>query len=270
MKNKVVACIVARTVSTRLPLKVLRDLLPGVTMLDYLIQRLKRIDRIDEIYICTSHNKVDDILEDVSNRNNVKIYRGSEDQVIERLLGVGKIEKPKYLVRITGDNPLTTVEYLESQVDVMEAHNLDYTRLSGVPIGATAEVIEYEALKKCNSIMDPDISEYMMLYLFEPDNFKCGIITPFMEDYSKYSITVDTHEDFHSVKNLINSIGKENELLKLEKIVDFFTTQRNNDLKSIDYDSIIKLPYDKSMTYREFLVDMERRKNGAIQIKMYD
>jgi len=38
---KVVACIIARTVSQRLPLKVLRDFVPHLCMLDFLIQYAK-------------------------------------------------------------------------------------------------------------------------------------------------------------------------------------------------------------------------------------
>ena len=104
---KVVACIIARTVSKRLPLKVLRDLINGVSMIDFLVQRIKKVSEIDEIYICTSINIVDDILEDVAIRNDIKIYRGSEDEVIERMISVGDLEQADVLLRITGDNPLT-------------------------------------------------------------------------------------------------------------------------------------------------------------------
>lgn len=270
MNEKTVACIVARTVSTRLPLKVLRDLSPGITMLDYLIERLKHFESLDGIYICTSSNKVDDILEDVASRNDIMIYRGSEDQVIERLLGVGEIENPKYLIRITGDNPLTSVEYLESQLDAMKDYDLDYSRLSGVPIGATAEVIEYEALKKCNRIMDPNVSEYMMLYLFDPDNFNCGIVTPFEEDYSDYSITVDTYEDFYSIKELIHKIGAKTDFIELKKIVSYFNSKDDKNHKSVNEESIIKLPHGKTVIYKDFQMDMERRKEGSIRIKLYE
>ena len=99
---KVVACVIARTVSKRLPLKILRDLKPGLSMIDFLIQRIKSVDKIDEIYLCTSEEAVDDILADVVSRNGIKLYRGSADAVIERMLAVGDIEKADVLIRITG------------------------------------------------------------------------------------------------------------------------------------------------------------------------
>src|SRR5688572_24179833 len=114
--GKVISCIIARTVSKRLPLKVLRSIGGEYTMLDFMIKRLKRVSSIDEIYICTSQEDVDDILEDIAIRNNVKIYRGSPDNVIERMLGAGDLADADLIMRITGDNPFTAVEYINQQV----------------------------------------------------------------------------------------------------------------------------------------------------------
>ena len=66
MSKKTIACVIARTVSTRLPLKVLRNVVNEYSMLDFMIQRLKLVKNIDDIYICTSHEMVDEILEDVA------------------------------------------------------------------------------------------------------------------------------------------------------------------------------------------------------------
>ena len=176
---RIVACIIARTVSKRLPLKVLRDLGKGVSMIDFLVQRIKKVSEIDEIYICTSINIVDDVLEDVAIRNDIKIYRGSEDEVIERMISVGDLEQADVLLRITGDNPLTSIEYFPNQIKLLIENDLDYVRIVDVPIGASAEVISLNALKDCYSKMDPSVSEYLMLFLFDPDKYKCGVIKVF-------------------------------------------------------------------------------------------
>lgn len=270
MKSKVIACIVARTVSTRLPLKVLRDLEPNVSLLDYLINRVKSVNSIDSIYICTSKNPVDDILEDVAKRNNINIYRGSEEQVIERLIGAAKIEKADYVVRITGDNPLTSTEFIDDQIKVMQEDGLGYTRLSNVPLGATAEVIRYSTLEQCNEIMDPDVSEYMMLYLFEPDTFNCGILIPFENDYSMYSLTVDTQEDFIRVKKVIQSIGDGSSFITLRESVNFLEETEKITSGNVDEDTMVKLPYGKKIKYKEFNQDMERRKRYSKNYQLYE
>ncbi|HYC85305.1 MAG TPA: hypothetical protein VEB86_08790, partial [Chryseosolibacter sp.] len=172
--GKVVACIIARAVSTRLPLKVLRSLGGEYTMLDYMIKRLKTIRIIDEVFICTSYETVDEIMEDIGARNDVKVYRGSPENVIERMIAVGDLTDADLLIRITGDNPFTSVEYINDQVEFLRNRSLDYVRLIDVPIGATAEVMTRKALENCHAAMDPSVSEYLMLFMFEPKNFRCG------------------------------------------------------------------------------------------------
>lgn len=265
---KIVACIIARTVSTRLPLKVLRDVGNGMSILDFLINRLKSVEEIDEIFICTSTEPVDDILEDVASRNSIKIYRGSADQVIERMLKVGALTNADYLIRITGDNPFTSIEHISSQVEMIKREELDYVRLVNVPVGATAEVIKYQALIKCNEMMDPDISEYMMLYLFEPLNFKCGIINPCKADYSHYSITVDTQQDYVRTRKVIEVLKeKAPEEIMLEDILTLYTNAKTSipftEIKAVDE---VKLPYGKKVSYIEFKKDMERRISQSIQL----
>src|SRR5205085_384009 len=154
------------------------------------IQRLKAVRAIDEVFICTSHESVDDILEDVAARNGIKVYRGSPENVIDRMLAVGEIADASILLRITGDNPFTSTEYIDMQIELLKNKQLDYVRLIDVPVGATAEVMTREALIRCYDMMDPSVSEYLMLFMFEPKHFKCGVIKPFQEDHSSLTITV--------------------------------------------------------------------------------
>ena len=203
--TKTVACIIARTTSVRLPLKVLRSLFEQYAVIDFIIERVKKVEMINDIYICTSYEPVDDILEDVARRNGVKIYRGDPTNIIERMLSVGEIENADNLIRITGDNPFVSFEYINDQIKALVNNKLDYIRLVDVPIGATAEVMTYDALKKCSRIMNQDYSEYLMLYMFDPENFKCGVIRPLDGDFSGQSITVDTKEDLKKAKDILDS-----------------------------------------------------------------
>lgn len=267
---KSIACIVARTVSTRLPLKILRDLSPNKSMIEFLIERLKTVSLIDSIYICTSSEPVDDILEDIAMRNNIKIYRGSADQVTERLLAVGQIEKADNIIRITGDNPFTSIEYIDAQIAFLNENNLDYVRLVNVPIGSTAEVIKYDALKKCHEQMDPNVSEYLMLFLFEPREFKCGIIEVTKEDTSKYSLTVDTKEDLERTKLILNQLSQFD--FKKIQLVDILDLYKNDNIvlpaKSFEAQEMVKMPYDKLISFEEFTTDMNRRKKESLKISL--
>lgn len=259
MNKKTVACIIARTVSTRLPLKVLRNVTENYSMLDFMIQRLKLVRNIDEIYICTSHEMVDDILEDLALRNDVKIYRGSPDAVIERIISVGDMENTDNVIRITGDNVFTSIEYLEEQINIHNKNNLDYTRIIDVPIGATAEVMKLSAVKECYDLIDPAISEYLMLYMFKPEHYKCGVIKiKELPKSSNYTITVDTEEDLLRTKEIFNNYSKNSLDIALKDILNIID---NHSIKNSKFETVgnIKMPYGKEISFEEFQVDMNER-----------
>jgi spore coat polysaccharide biosynthesis protein SpsF len=268
---KVIACIIARTVSTRLPLKILRDLIPGKTMIDFLISRIKQVESIDEIYICTSEENADDILEDIAIRNKVKLYRGSADQVIQRMLAVGEIEEADILIRITGDNPFASFEFIDAQVDLLLQKNLDYVRVIDVPIGATAEVMSRKALVHCYNNMDPAVSEYLMLFMFEPKNYRCGVLKFYKEDYSDYSVTVDTQMDFERTKLLLGFLNKENPIgITTTEILETYAA--NPSWPSVRFSSggPVKLPYGKEISFNDFSMDMDRRKRNSEIVILHD
>lgn len=270
---KVVACIIARTVSQRLPLKVLRDMRPHLGMLDFLIQYVKAQDAVDEVYVCTSREPVDDILVDVSNRNGVKHYRGSSDEVIQRMLAVGEIENADILIRITGDNPFTAADLIGSQVEFLVKENLDYVRIGDMPVGGTTEVFTREALMRCNQMMDPKVSEYLMLYMFEPKHFKCGVIKAFEKDYSDYSLTVDQPDDFTRTKIILEAIGFSGNFkeLSISKVLEVISDDEiEMPARIIKPSGSVKLPFDKVISYKEFQEDMARRREASLLLKLYE
>ncbi|RAW01304.1 cytidylyltransferase domain-containing protein [Pseudochryseolinea flava] len=268
MMAKTVACIIARTVSTRLPLKVLRNISDQYTMLEFMIQRLKKTRAIDEVFICTSYEPMDEIMEDIAKRNNVSIYRGSPENVIERMLAVGELTNADILMRITGDNPFTSTEYIDKQVALLREKELDYVRLVDVPIGATAEVMTRKALIKCSELMDPSVSEYLMLFMFEPMNFKCGVIKPFEEDHSSITITVDTPEDLIRTKLITSAYEGDPLEITLQQIVKIIID------KELPHSRIkgggqIKLPFGKTVAFEDFSNDMKRRVSQSEMLTMY-
>lgn len=265
--KKTVACIIARTVSNRLPLKILRKVYRDHCMLDFLIQRIKLCKNVDEIYICTSDDPVDDIMEDIAMINEVKVYRGSKNKVISRMIDVGKMTKADNLIRITGDNVFTSYEYIDDQINLLNKNDLDYVRIINVPLGATSEVISRSALENCYTLMDPDISEYLTLFIFNPDNYNCGVMTISNEDWSKYTLTVDYAVDLERTKAIIRSSKEKNKLkITLLEIIELIEKDNKIPGVLIPTDGKIKLPYDQTSSYTDFMSDMKSR---AIRSKKF-
>lgn len=264
---KTVACIIARTVSTRLPLKVLRSVYDDVSILDFMITRLKQVEEIDEIYLCTSNESVDDILEDVAENNKIKIYRGSPDKVIERMLDVAEITKADNVIRITGDNVFTSFEYIGQQINSIKKHDLDYCRIINVPIGATAEVIKVSALKDCYANIDASVSEYLLLFIFNPEKYKCGVLEIDKDDYSSMIITVDTPNDLTRTKEILRLYQKEKLQIRLLDIIQLIQTYNIPNSYYLPQGDV-KLPYNKTIPFDEFQNDMKNRVANSLKINI--
>lgn len=264
---KVVSCIIARTTSTRLPLKVLRGVNTDLSksMLDIIIAKAKQSTLTDKIVLCTSSERCDDILNDVALRNDIDIYRGDADEVINRLLNVAENENADYVIRITGDNVFVAGEYIDQQIALCVENDLDYCRLSNVPIGATAELIKVAALKEVAASIDPVVSEYLMLFIFNPEVFRCGILQA-SSDYSHYGITVDTDDDLKNIKEIIKLLGDSASDLSLKSICELLV-DRKDLFNCISSETSIKMPYNKEITFDDFKKDQDYRVRSSLCVE---
>ncbi len=234
-------------------------------MVEYIIKRLSYCKQIDKIVICTSQNSVDDPLELLALKHNIEIYRGSPSKVSERLVETGKIHKADYLIRITGDNVFTAFEYIDKQISLIHKHELEYLRLEGVPLGTAAEVIKYETLMHCHSNIDPAVSEYLLLYLFDPTLYKCGLLFPLSDDYSHYTLTVDTLDDYHRTLKIIDLAEQPDKItLSLKEIIAIL---EKNSLKSarLNTNTLINYPYGKTVSWNSFKSDMNSRIEQSVK-----
>jgi len=255
--NKIIGCIIARTNSKRLPHKVLRRVTRQDTMLDILIKRMKQVSNIDELYITTSNEQSDDILSDYAEYHEIKIYRGSPDNVISRMSSVAQLEQASHVIRITGDNIFTDHKLLQFQIEQHINNGWDYSRAEGLPIGSTAEVISIDTLIDCERRMNPLESEYMMLYLFNPDLYKVGVILlDRQEQLNKFTLTVDTPEDLERSKTILSCFN--HELMTTRSIIQYI---KEHDVKHsrLGSTSTIKLPGEKTISYDDFRADMDNR-----------
>ena len=106
LKRKVVASIEARMTSSRLPGKVM-EVIVGQSVLDHVLLRLQKAKAIDQIILATTTNSEDDILCDWAEKKNIFYFRGSENDVLSRVVRAHQCVKSDIVVEITGDCPLT-------------------------------------------------------------------------------------------------------------------------------------------------------------------
>lgn len=152
MTQSVVGIIQARMSSKRLPGKVLRALVDEKSILEVLCQRLTA-SRV-KWWIATTRKEVDDPIADLAHRLGFSVFRGSEDNVLLRFLGVLELTKADWFVRVTADNPFTSGEVVDSLVAKVNLVSRDTNRIwaehpkAGYPLGFVPEVVRTAAIRR--------------------------------------------------------------------------------------------------------------------------
>src|SRR5882724_3498463 len=101
---KRVMIIQARMTSTRLPGKVLKDLV-GRPMLAQMLQRVRQCRHVDEWVIATTANSTDDPLIKLAKDEGISCFRGSESDVRSRYLGAARETRGNLIIRTATDCP---------------------------------------------------------------------------------------------------------------------------------------------------------------------
>lgn len=103
---RTVAILQARTGSSRLPGKVLADL-GGKPVLVHCVERAKMIDGVDAVCLATTTATADDAVATlVDTISGVTLFRGSENDVLNRYLGAARETEAQIVLRLTCDCPL--------------------------------------------------------------------------------------------------------------------------------------------------------------------
>ena len=97
--------IQARMGSTRFPNKIISDL-SGAPLIERILQRVKKVKKIKTIILATTKGRDDDILVDIAKLNKVEVYRGSENDLVDRYYQAVKGKKISHILRLPADNPI--------------------------------------------------------------------------------------------------------------------------------------------------------------------
>lgn len=175
--RRVVASIEARMGSSRLPGKVLMDL-NGKPVLQRLIERLRLCSSLDDIIVATSTAPGDDVLAQWCHNYGVQVFRGSEDDVLCRVVEAHKSVATDIVVEITGDCPLTDPDVIDLGVETFFSHDVDVITNCGDhltwPMGQYVQVFPLKLLDEVSStIDDPVVHEHVSLYFYEhPERYR--------------------------------------------------------------------------------------------------
>ena len=223
---KVVVTIEARMSATRLPGKVLFPIV-GLPALGFLISRLRMATMIDEIVVATTENPVDAPIEAWARTLGVSVFRGSEVDVMGRVLGAARSVQAEVIVELTADNPLIDPKIIDRAVNCFLSGDIDY--LSNVthrtyPLGMDTQVFSTRVLEDAYSrTQDPEHLEHVSLFIYRnPSIYRLGIFEASDEcQRPDLRLTMDTIEDYQVIVSCAEACTQINPNFGLEELIRF-------------------------------------------------
>ncbi len=209
----VVAILQARMGSTRLPGKVLHDLI-GKPMLVHEMERILRAQRIDTIVVATTDLSLDDPVARLCREQDWHCFRGSQDDVLDRYYRAATEYRASAIVRLTADCPMiepsvidrVIAAFLDSSPASDYASNVFPVRT--YPRGLDTEIFSMAALTASwRNERDPALREHVTQHILKnPGRFRTLNVTE-ERDLSGMRWTVDTPEDFAFVEAVYRYFG---------------------------------------------------------------
>ena len=167
---RVVASIEARMGSSRLPGKVLADI-HGHSALARLHARLRQSERLDGIVLATTENPADDVLAEWADSAGLACFRGSEDDVLLRVVEAHRLMNSDVVVEVCGDTPLIDPGVIDMAIDTFSTNECDVvstTWAPSFPQGIDAQVFPLKALEDVEArVTDPAVREHVSLHFYE-------------------------------------------------------------------------------------------------------
>ncbi|MBN2881026.1 glycosyltransferase family protein [Candidatus Woesearchaeota archaeon] len=233
-----VGCIIqARSGSSRLPKKVLMKI-EEKEMLSHVVSRVLNSKQIDVVIVATTTQESDNLVEECikTNHPDVKVYRGSEDDVLDRFYNAAKENNLDTIVRITGDCPVIDWNVID---EIIINYKKGYDYASNVlpvrtyPRGLDAEVFGFNILewmwKNCTKKSE---REHVTTYIRENESKFKIYCQKSSVDKSNLRWTVDEESDFKLITEIYHQLYPLNNNFGYNDILELF--EKNPELENVN------------------------------------
>ena len=199
-KQHIAAIVQARMRSTRLPGKVLKEIV-GQPLLWHILHRLRKSELIETICVATTTDPADDPIAAYAEAQGAKVVRGPEDDVLARFALATHLIDPDIIVRVNADAPLVDAAFVDHLIREMIRTQADFVMLrpglSAIHDGA--DPMSRWALDKLVLMahQDPVAREHVSAYFkLHPEFVKIAHIDlPLKWQFKGARLSVDTPAD---------------------------------------------------------------------------
>jgi len=218
-KDRVGVIIQARMGSTRLPGKMLKPFYKSKGIFKLLIERIQSEALNLPIILATSNTDNDLELCLIAKELGVSVYRGSENDVLERFINAAEMYNINKIIRICADNPFLDMKSLKTMIKDFEKNDVDYlafrTRQEVPTIkthyGFWGEGVSLNALLRVRRMTNEKLyHEHVTNFVYSNPHFFTSFFLPIPLEVENSNIrmTLDTIEDFYVLKDVYKEFIK--------------------------------------------------------------
>lgn len=211
---RAIASIEARMGSTRLPGKVLADV-AGAPALTRLLRRLRLAERLDGIVLATTTNPADDELAQWAEAEGVQCHRGSEDDVLMRVVEAQRMAEGDIVVEVCGDTPLLDPAVVDMAVDAFNQGGAAVVTTCAermLPDGIDVEVFHLRDLEVvAETVIDPEVREHVSLHFYrQPNRYRIRpLMVPAEWRRPELRLVLDEAEDLDLIRAVYERLEPE-------------------------------------------------------------
>ena len=238
----------ARTGSTRMPEKVIRPFFNEKSILDLLIEKVQKLGV--PAVLATTVNPSDNRICELADRHDFPVFRGSENDVLDRFIQGAREHKFDKIIRVCADNPFLDLAGMKSLISAFEKSDADYLsfQLAGnkpsilTHFGFWTEAVRLDALEKAQQLTNEKLyHEHVTNFIYgNPEIFNVQFIQadPLVFSRTDIRMTLDTPEDFKIQQQIFATISKENPNFGIPEIVSWL--DRHPEILEIMKNEILK------------------------------
>ena len=197
------AIIQARSNSKRFKNKVLFPIY-GKPMIEHVVNRVAKSNKIKKIIVSSSVNKSDDNLIKYLKSKKISYYRGSLQNVALRLYKTAEKYESDFFLRVNGDSPLIDFQLIDKIINTHNKAKKKFDIITNVfprsfPKGQSVEIIKTSILKKYLKKFNALEKEHVTMFFYSNSkNFKIKNFTLKAKN-KMMNLAVDTKMDLKRI-----------------------------------------------------------------------
>ncbi len=224
--------------SSRLPGKALMKISDSYNSLDIILEKVSSCIDLRHVILATTNSPIDDQLENWADKSGVKVFRGSENDVLGRLNDAVTHFDCENVIEILGDNPLVPIDLIRdcvrsyqllgSGVNYLASSTSEYKFCNKkyiYPIGIRVQIFNREFInnieKKASTALE---REHPTSYIYDKPEF-CNIKlyepkTNFSEKARMFNFAINTADQLKNAREVFQKYGLNCNVMELVEWVD--------------------------------------------------